>query len=1543
LNTDLSILYEDSGIGTQWVEKNMPRVLSGEITLDQFFEEQKNARLNSPVGDLIKDKLEEKENYEYRYGVYDRDAYDLYQNTAGEIEAREVQKRMNMSPEERKANIPFVKDEKTVFNEPYYNRLNGIVKYSLTTNKDSQGRTLTPQQQEYFKDTKMVDKNGNLEVMYHSGKSGNYNVIDFNRTGENTGYDNTAFGYFITNSKAFSERFKDIDNEGNKGYTREFYANIKKPIIHPYQAWLKYEGEELDNIIKNYYQETDNLDALKSLEEQVKLNNDGSTIADIYAYLSTYEESPFEDALKEKEILQQKGYDAVEFIEGEESYIAPNSKNNDIVSSYAVFDSNQIKLTDNTNPTSNEDIRKSLTSNENIDSKEIAPIGSTVEETIAPIREDLSNITEQMNNLSNQIQTLQNRAEMVPNNDIAPVRPSYREMQRANALNNTEISPEEAYKDENYWKSVEESAEQTSDLDEKSARKLSRNVGKELGLKQKQIKDLQNIIQTSFDKGYSLQEIKNELERQFGHQTVTERLQDVIEAQNELRNVRIKVSPEIQKDITDYGYWKQKYFGKIKFSSEGTPVDVAYAQLSEQNPGMYPSNIINPTDQLLRIAEVADMDRKYTMDYEMDRNTIDEAANYINDTIQETMYANAMKSQTNLEENAMQYNERTNDIPYKKKTRAQTTAEIQNDMGITTDDLSVGKDIGSIQYNLTSPERVNEKVFGREIGRKINEQTVFFAKHQEAERIRFLNKERQEIKDLGIKARSKESALVQQYGEGIIGDSELAQQVENKVTQEKIKNAAKVLRSKYDTYLDQINEELVDMGYDPIPKRKDYMRHFQELNDKFSQAGIPFNRQALNAENLPTDINGLTEFNVPGKNWFASALHRTGEQTTYDAITGIDGYLEGASNLMYHTETIQRYRALEKLIRDTYGQQHGLDLFGDDLSSEEAMQRIKDIQDGKLSNYAAWLKEQGNAIAGKKGALDRGTERFLGRRGYTLASELKKQVGSNMTGFNVRSALTNFISSTIAASKTNKIAMVRGTIDTIQNIFHDDGFINKSDFLTSRFGSDSLSQKTWQKISNAGQILMSGSDWFTSNLITRSKYYEGLQKGMTDSQAMAYANDFAARVMGDRSKGATAEAFNSKTLGFLTQFQLETNNQWQYMIHDTKMEYQENLAKDGGLKAGATLLFQVGQLGAFSYLFNEMFEQLTGSRAAFDFVDIIKKLFGLDPEDKDKDFETRMKEAGSELVDALPFASLFGSGGRLPIGEMLTPAQTVYDYITGGTNQYGQEITLKDVGKDTLETIPYYVLPTGYGQIKKTIGGLEMYNNEVPGSYTDSGNLRFTADTDTGSIIKNALFGKWADDEAREYRESGYKTISEKNIEEMTELEMNSSEYRDYRTGLTAAGTKKADKIDYISNLDLPINKKNIMASNVLNRDVDMSNYKKFSSYEEFDYAYKNPEKHKVITTITSYDNYKEIQDRLKTIRNNTKEDKKETIAYINSLDLTIPQKAMFIKQYYPSFNQYNKEIANYIANSDMSYEDKIEILNQLKFKIDDNGRISWK
>lgn len=944
----------------------------------------------------------------------------------------------------------------------------------------------------------------------------------------------------------------------------------------------------------------------------------------------------------------------------------------------------------------------------------------------------------------------------------------------------------------------------------------------------------------------------------------------------------------------------------------------------------------------------------------------------------------------------------------KKKTQKEAREELKEEMNITLDDIEAGKDISSLEFQRTDPIRLNEKVFGAEIGQKINDATINKTKHNEAERTRFLNKERDEIKKLNIKPRSKESAAVQKYGEkqyindkGEVvkyGDKELATEFKDETTQKKIKHAAEVLRNKYDRYIDEINESITKMGYDPIPKRPDYMRHFQEINDKLSQWGIPLNPTDLSKDSLPTDINGITDQFKPGKNWFASAMQRKGFKTTYDAITGIDGYLEGASNLIYHTEDIQRYRALSKLIRDTYGQTHGMDNI--DPSTEEGQKRLNDIFDNKLSKYAAWIDEQANALAGKKGGIDRAAERLLGRKIYTVLDTAKKQVGSNMTGFNVRSAMTNFASAVQGASKTNKLAWIRGTLSTINNIIHNDGLINKSDFLTSRFGSDMLSKKLWQKASNAGQIFMTGTDYFTANQIWRSKYYENLSKGMSESQAIKKADDFASRIMGDRSKGATAEIFNSKTLGLLTQFQLEVNNQWSSIIHDNKIDIKT------GNKSGATVMFQLGQLAALSYLFNNIMKSLTGSDVMIDPIDMMLKMIG-DDDDDDKTIEERAKEVLGDLVNDIPFAS-FMTGGRIPMSEAFKGASSLFKYATNQKDKYGNDIKWDDVKKDLIESGYYWLLPTGYGQIRKTKEGLSMYDNKlpVPGSYTDSGNLRFEADTSTGGKIQSALFGQYASKNAREYFDKGYVPLKPKQIEESKKYNMNIPTYRDFSNDLKEAQktsikiesdddknyywrmykdndnnwywynekndtvyktdssifneknlqktnlnvdnlikvTQSESTYDYIMNMNIPTNQKATILNNELDRktkytEKDLeSNY---ASLEEMDYAIKNPGKYSVITQIAPYSKYTQYQDEINKIKKNTKNDKAEVIEYINNLRMSVPQKAMFIKQYYSSFKQYDREIAEYIANQNLTIKEKQKILNQLGFTIKD-GRVYY-
>lgn len=981
-----------------------------------------------------------------------------------------------------------------------------------------------------------------------------------------------------------------------------------------------------------------------------------------------------------------------------------------------------------------------------------------------------------------------------------------------------------------------------------------------------------------------------------------------------------------------------------------------------------------------------------------------------------------------------------------KKTRKQVGFELLNEMGINEQDIAKGNDISSIDLSRTDPIRVNEKVFGAEIGQKINDATINKTKHNEAERTRWLNKERNEIKELGIKSQSKESAAVQKYGEKqyitrnneVIpyGDAELARDFPDVETQNKIKKAAKLIRNKYDNYIEQINEVLVDMGYNPIKKRPDYMRHFQALNDVFSRFGTPLNAESMQNDSLPTDINGLTDQFKPGKQYFANAMQRMGLKTEYDAITGIDGYLEGASNLIYHTKDIQRYRTLSKLIRETYGSKNGYEDF-ESMTPKEQEQRIADIQSNKLAKYSAWLDEQANALAGKKGKIDRGTEELFGRKVYTVLQTAKKQVGSNMTGFNVRSALTNFASAIQGASKTNKMSFLKGTMSTINNIIHNDGLIDKSDFLTSRFGSDSLSPKLWQKMSNAGQIFMKGSDYFTANQVWRSKYFENLSNGMNESEAIRKADDFASRIMGDRSKGSTATIFNSNTLGFLTQFQLEVNNQWSSLIHDNKMDIQR------GNKTGASVVFQLGQLFAMSYMFNSMMKSLTGSGVMLDPIELLKKIFNPD-EDEEKTLEERTTEVLGEVVNNVPFASIF-TGGRIPISEAFDGVATGFKFATGQTDEYGNKYTLSDVGNDVIESAFYWLLPTGYGQAKKTIKGASMYSGKLPtaGSYTNSGNLRFTADKTPTGVAKALTFGQYSSKEAQDYIDSGFKTISKNQIQEMKDLGITSTEYRKLKSNITQA-SKTTDennyilyfdknnntywydkqnkvlydenyqkslinvaklnkasqtelKLNYIDSLDnLTNEQKNILANNLISSDsnvdeygnqkyilkkydskgnskeynywydeennilydnnynisdtnllssmekatsttIDMKDYSKYNSYAEMKYSMKNPTNYSMITSITTYDDYITYKDKVAEIKekysgtNNTNVRKQKVFEYINSLSYNKTQKVILFNMLGGyEIKNYKNDVHSYINGLDISKSEKEQMWQQI-------------
>ena len=945
----------------------------------------------------------------------------------------------------------------------------------------------------------------------------------------------------------------------------------------------------------------------------------------------------------------------------------------------------------------------------------------------------------------------------------------------------------------------------------------------------------------------------------------------------------------------------------------------------------------------------------------------------------------------------------------KPTTRQEHHNNIINDMkatfssgGFDFDDvLSKAKNLSTFSTVDNTPQRVMEKALGYKEGQILSDLTVNKVAQNETKGIKWLNSftDRkngllaQISKQYNIKPGSKESAAAQMYAEGFYvndnndvveyGDAELAQDFPNISVRNNIKWLAQDprIRQIYDATLSAINESRTRNAYPEIPRLDNYFLHFRAMEDTFSRLGLPFNPNDIRAKDLPTDLNGVTADLKPGQPYFASAMHRKGKRTSFDLLGGLERYLTSAKNQIYHIDDIQTLRALRNYIADTYGQANGLESL-DTLTEEEAQERIEKVYNSHLSTFAKFLNEEANVLAGKTTLIDRGLEGIIGRRGITFLDTVNKQVGSNMVGFNVSSSLTNFLPVAQTFAKTNKFDFTKAFAQTVSNKFGSlfgkgDSFAEDSPVIIRRKGADRFYRTPFQKAGDAGYVLMSAVDNISTELIARTKYNELTRKGMDSQQAHFETDKWVSRLMGDRSLGQQPQLYNSKMLGIFTKFQLEVRNQLDSQFYDTIQEAKvanediENaLARNAKTAAKVTSTFV--QLAVVQHLFGKAFESIAGYNPAFDIISVLATMFGFDDDEESEDTVLDNVEQGFlELLEDLPYTSTF-TGGRIPISSALPVEQVVT-----GKDDYGNE-------KPRLETIaeaaPYYVLPTGYGQIKKTTAGLKMFSDEHPvaGSYTDSGNLRFPVEDTPINRIQAGVFGQYASENAREYFDNDYAPLKEKQIQEYIDVDIPIKDYWAYREELAKQETLE-DKFDYIAGLDLPVEKKNILINNIVDRKeaVDLEGYEDFSGYEEFDFATKNPEKYDFLQSNNiSYDvynaseesrkaynwasknpegyavskavssdvvTYRQYASELYDIKADKDENgksisgsrKEKVVDYINNLDADYGAKIILFKSEYPSDDTYNEDIVNYVNNLEsLSYEERITIFTELGFVV---------
>lgn len=1032
-----------------------------------------------------------------------------------------------------------------------------------------------------------------------------------------------------------------------------------------------------------------------------------------------------------------------------------------------------------------------------------------------------------------------------------------------------------------------------------------------------------------------------------------------------LRTTPIRVSETVKSDIADFNDWRKRQFGRLRISEDGRGVDQVYGELSEMAPGFFPEDITNPTDQLERIADVADsirisertLDEYYGPDaaeykrwaYDEFKQQIGRAYESLRTVRQIALEQDAKRAELErlleiaetgptegeldrvkrlwdegkkarrayeraVRRNLLSDRDRqllgqlmrgeisAEDIPstanragiaeiYAAKREYEAFAGALKEFNTKrraalraqADDILAGasrmkdKRRGA-SYMRETQERNARYVFDGPTAEKIIE-TYFTPVHKnEARRTVYKTQLRDRVRELDLDRKARkgdavsEAAAVQIYGEALDNISMIEEQLKRGgsdwrnghslsewralvddlwakspgLDKEKITAAVEEFRKIYDELFSLMNQVRIRNGYEPVDYRHGYFPHFDDakgesllgrafkaanmkdvpLKDRLAALvgkGLDVNTE-VNA--LPTSISGLTHTFKPGIRWVGNIMQRQGFDTTFDAVQGFDRYIEGVSDVIYHTDDIQRLRALASQIRyrtSEPGIQAQVDEIRADsrLTDEQKDEAVRKKQEEgryELSNYVNNIEEYTNLLANKRSAADRGIEFFAGRDFYNFSKALENRVAANMVAVNPGSWLTNFIPISQAWAEVSAGDILTSMRDTLNAIVKDDGFKTKSDFLTNRIGSDPLVLSWTQDASKVLTKPMEWIDMFTSETVVRARYNSNLKLGMSETAAMEEADSFAASLIADRSKGALPTIFESRNpfTKLFTQFQVEVNNQLSYLYRDLPRNLKERGKKS---LAVALLKFMLG-----AWLYDELYEAIVGRRPALDPLNMLNELSGdlfgyalPNTIELAADMITGNDVSlATERTDAATALANFGKelGGQLP--------------FIGGPVFDGGRLPIQSAFKDPLA---YLLLPFGGGQLSKFVNGVNavaeggVYGEDAEGNPT----LKYPVERNVKDALTAMVFGTTSTKGGQEWIDRGFGGFSAKQTAAYAALLGGGVDaYDAFDVVMDIKGTEKTEtqsandiKREKISALDISDELKATLYSNLITDDYD--------------------------------------------------------------------------------------------------------------------------
>ena len=657
---------------------------------------------------------------------------------------------------------------------------------------------------------------------------------------------------------------------------------------------------------------------------------------------------------------------------------------------------------------------------------------------------------------------------------------------------------------------------------------------------------------------------------------------------------------------------------------------------------------------------------------------------------------------------------------------------------------------------------------------------------------------------------SEEAKIVEKYAQWINGkDAEGIDKV-------KCENAMKEYRKKFDLYFEAINDFLVAHGMQPIGRIQGYTPHMP-LAEKFNLMSKALEVLGLNetVTTLPAEISGRTEGFRPQRRWNPFLLERKTDKTAYDIEEAFQSYVQYLSDILFHTDDIQKVRAAERYLRKglrgnfvddlqkaidmsrssdaeekiEYLQEMGQIGADDyDLSDAEMMQVFdrliselvgEETNKTRYSPLVVWLKNYGDILAGKQFGGDRGTEYGGGREWLNIGNKLVGAFAKANVAGNLSSVLNQSAQLAMLQATRSQRAILKATQEFCTGKLGE--FRKEIDFLTGKKGIDYLVQSKMDKFISGMFAPAEFMDSMLSTIATRAAYWDAIQNGKNHEEAMRFADWYGRALMGDRTKGAKPLKFHSKgiVVQMLNVFQIEPLNTVEFVMQDMPLEIKRE-AREHGKKSAARMLLRTifGYLIA-AFVLNRLTDELYGGTPApldiagltanffasgkglptNDYIkNLINKVVGseiFDVQEPKEGFDTSaaIKDTGYNLMNEIPFAS--NASGLLGVGDRSMPFPNIFGT---GKNFYdalfpgnGKSANGQEVLEKGLEFLAELV--PGGRQAKKTGYGIKaIAQGGKTKGYGDNERLLYALDTDNvWNDIRTVLFGTNATPEANRY------------------------------------------------------------------------------------------------------------------------------------------------------------------------------------------------